>query len=103
MTTGSFGPAPVGSVAETIEVVTNQKHLSRYARLLARQARTVSRRQRGSRRHHQAQLRLAKTHAIVARSSRDSLHKLTARLAATCGEVARAIPLSSGTCTWPAW
>lgn len=81
------GTVPGGSAAETIEVVANPRHLARYARVLARQARTVSRRQRWSRHHRQAQLRLTRTHAAVTRSRRDGLHKLTTRLAATCGTV----------------
>ena len=76
-----------GTVAETVEVAPNEKHLARYQRRLARQARAVARRQRGSKRHRRAQLALQKTHAAVAAARRDSLHKLNTALARTCGTI----------------
>ena len=72
---------------ESVEVVANPKALSRYERRMRHQAKVASRRQRGSRRHAQAQRRLARTHYKVANIRRDAAHKLTTRLASTYGTV----------------
>jgi len=81
------------AVVSTGEVVANPKHLSRYARRMARLQRQCSRRQgpgRGrapSRRWRRSKAALAATHAKVAAARADGLHKLTTRLATTYGTV----------------
>jgi len=81
------------AVVSTGEVVANPKHLSRYARRMARQQRQCARRQgpaRGrapSKRWRRSQAALARTHAKVAAARSDGLHKLTTRLATTYGTV----------------
>ena len=77
-----------GTTAETVEAVPNPKPLGRWQRKLARQARQMARRQPGSRRRARTAASLARTHHKVANARRDSLHKLTSRLAHS-GAVAR--------------
>ena len=76
-----------GTTTETVEAVPNPKPLGRWQRKLARQARQMARRQPGSRRRARTAASLARTHHKVANARRDSLHKLTSRLATTAGTV----------------
>jgi putative transposase len=77
------------AVVSTGEVVPNSKHLSRYARRIARLQRQCARRrgpakgQAPSKRWRRSKTRLGAAHAKVAAARSDGLHKLTTRLATT--------------------
>ncbi|HEX3393605.1 MAG TPA: IS607 family element RNA-guided endonuclease TnpB, partial [Acidimicrobiales bacterium] len=81
------------AVVSTGEVVANPRHLSRYARRMARLGRRCARR-RGptkgrspSKRWRRSKAALATTHAKAAAARADGLHKLTTRLATTYGTI----------------
>jgi len=98
-------PAPSGSsvgvdlgvkslaVLSTGAVVENPKHLSRYARRMARLQAQCARRagptkgRAPSKRWQRSKARLGRTHAKVAAVRSDTLHKLTTRLAGTYAAV----------------
>ncbi|MDA8073365.1 MAG: IS607 family element RNA-guided endonuclease TnpB [Actinomycetota bacterium] len=77
------------AVLSTGEVVPNPKHLSKYARRMARLQAQCSRRrgpargQAPSKRWRRSKARLGRAHAQVAAARCDGLHKLTTRLATT--------------------
>lgn len=71
----------------TGEHVPNPKPLDRYARRIARLSRQRARQQAGSGRSRRTRARLARCHRRAANLRRDSVHKLTSRLAATYGTV----------------
>jgi putative transposase len=77
------------AVVSTGEVVPNSKHLSRYARRIARLQRQCARPlgpakgQAPSKRWRRSKTRLGAAHAKVAAARSDGLHKLTTRLATT--------------------
>ncbi|MGH9060593.1 MAG: RNA-guided endonuclease InsQ/TnpB family protein, partial [Acidimicrobiales bacterium] len=81
------------AVCSTGEVVPNPKHASRYARRMARIQRQCSRRSgpaKGrppSKRWQRSAAKLGRTHAKVANTRSDGLHKLTTRLASTYGTI----------------
>ncbi|MGH3851434.1 MAG: transposase, partial [Pseudonocardiaceae bacterium] len=77
----------------TGEVVANPKHLSRYARRMARLQAQCSRRAgpakgaAASKRWRHSLAKLGRAHAKVAAARSDGLHKLTTRLARSYGTV----------------
>lgn len=71
----------------TGEKVPNPQPLREALRRIARLSRELARRQPGSRNGEETRSRLARAHASVARIRRDSMHKLTTRLAKTYGRV----------------
>ncbi|HEY8503753.1 MAG TPA: IS607 family element RNA-guided endonuclease TnpB, partial [Gemmataceae bacterium] len=75
------------AVLSTGEEVPNPRPLRRARRKLARLNRELARRQPGSRNREETRRRLARLHARVANIRRDAMHKLTTRLARTCGTV----------------
>jgi putative transposase len=75
------------AVLSTGEKVPNPQPLRKALRRIARLSRELARRQRGSRNREETRSRLARAHALVARTRRDAMHKLTTRLATTYGAV----------------
>jgi putative transposase len=75
------------AVLSTGEKVPNPRPLKQALRTLARLNRELARRKPGSKNREETRKRLARLHARIARIRRDALHKLTTRLAHTCGTV----------------
>lgn len=64
----------------TGEKITNPRHEKRDRQKLARAQQNLSRKQKGSRNHAKARLKVARIHARIADRRRDHLHKLSTRL-----------------------
>ncbi|MGH9093811.1 MAG: IS607 family element RNA-guided endonuclease TnpB, partial [Acidimicrobiales bacterium] len=81
------------AVVSTGEVVANPKHLSRYARRMARLQAQCSRRngpskgRAPSKRWRRSKAKLGRAHSKVAAARSDGLHKLTTALATTYGTI----------------
>lgn len=68
------------AVLSTGEKVTNHKHISKRARLLARLQRQAARKKRGSNNRRKANIRVARAYAKVKNARNDFLQKLSTRI-----------------------
>ena len=60
--------------------ISNSKHTAQYTAKLAKYQRRLSKKKLGSRNRNKARIKVARVHAKIADSRRDSLHKLSRRL-----------------------